>query len=110
MNSLGFKFVATAGTAIQIRQHGFDVKGVNKVSEGRPHIVDQLRNKEIQLVINTPSGKNPIQDEKVIRQVANELNVPLYTTMDGALALVNALECLNTDLNVYALQTYAAHA
>ena len=104
---LGFKLMATKGTAETLGKNGLDVKFVNKVGEGRPNIVDAIRNKEIALIINTPTGKGPKTDEYHIRRAAINYNVPCITTVSGAQAAVNGIESiLKGELTVKSLQEY----
>jgi carbamoyl-phosphate synthase large subunit len=79
------------------------VQGVNKVAEGRPHIVDMLKNDEIQLVVNTTEGKQAIWDSSMIRRTALRHDVFCTTTVAGALAVCEALEFGN-DVSVYTIQ------
>ncbi|PCH58767.1 MAG: carbamoyl phosphate synthase large subunit, partial [SAR86 cluster bacterium] len=88
---LGFDLVATHGTAKVISEAGLAVKGVNKVDEGRPHIVDMLKNKEIQIVVNTTEGKQAIADSSLIRRTALRHDVFCTTTIAGALAVCEAM-------------------
>lgn len=109
--SLGFQLIATAGTANYLKQHGLPVAIVKKVSEGSPHIVDELLNGSVHMVINTPEGLGPLLDSRSIRSKATELNLPLYTTVAGAAAAVIGIEeqrsgRVNT---VCSLQEYLSH-
>src|SRR5438045_2433504 len=88
---LGFQLMATRGTAVRLREVGLDVAHVFKVNEGRPNIVDHVKQGEIALVINTPLGRASHYDEQAIRRAALQYNVPCVTTMTGAQALVEAL-------------------
>ncbi len=88
----GFKIVATLGTANYINRLGYQVEIVNKVSEGRPHIVDSLLNNEIDLVINTTEGSRSIKDSASIRQSALRNKIFCTTTMFGAFAIIDALK------------------
>ena len=88
----GFKIVATIGTANYIKGLGYQVETVNKVSEGRPHIVDSLLNNEIDLVINTTEGSRSIKDSASIRQSALRNKIFCTTTMFGAFAIIDALK------------------
>ncbi|MGI5836580.1 MAG: carbamoyl-phosphate synthase large subunit [Chloroflexota bacterium] len=108
MVDLGFKVVATEGTARFLRSQGIDVDAVNKVSSGvRPNIVDMIKNHEIQLIVNTPSGKHPRQDEVSIRSTAVLYGVPLITTLQGASAAVVGIERLiKKGLAVKTIQEY----
>ncbi|MFH1074976.1 MAG: carbamoyl-phosphate synthase large subunit [Candidatus Firestonebacteria bacterium] len=104
---LGFKLMATKGTAETLSKNGLEVKFVNKVGEGRPNIVDAIRNKEVSLIINTPTGKGPKTDEYHIRRAAINYGVPCITTVSGAQAAVNGIESiLKGELNVKSLQEY----
>jgi carbamoyl-phosphate synthase large subunit len=87
LEGLGFTLVATKGTAAALAEAGLPVKAVNKVAEGRPHIVDMIVNGEIALVVNTVEEKrSAIQDSYVIRRAALNAQVPTYTTIAGARA------------------------
>ncbi len=101
--ALGYKLIATHGTAAVITKAGLPVKGVNKVAEGRPHIVDMLKNDEIQVVFNTTEGKQAIADSSTIRRTALRHGVFCTTTIAGALAVCDALEFGN-NMSVYTLQ------
>ena len=91
---MGFEVIATRGTAGHLRNTGIDVKVVHKVMEGRPHIVDLIKNKEISFVINTVSGAQAQKDSFSIRQSALQYHVPYTTTLSGANAAVHAIEML----------------
>ena len=93
-HEMGFEVIATRGTAEHLRNRGIDVKVVNKVMEGRPHIVDLIKNKEISFVINTVSGTQAQKDSFSIRQSALQYHVPYTTTLSGANAAVLAIEML----------------
>ncbi len=103
LSKLGFKICATHGTAKAIRDAGVECIGVNKVREGQPHIVDMLKNDEINLIINTTKGKQAVADSYSIRRSALQHKVFYTTTIAGATATVNALECLDLS-NVFCLQ------
>ena len=105
---LGFKIVATRGTAAHLVEAGLDVKIVNKVLEGRPHIVDTMKNDEIALVINTTEGAQALADSFEIRRTALVNGIPYFTTMAGAGAAVQAISVLASgSLEVSPLQSYA---
>ena len=107
LSDLGFKIYATKGTAKALVSNGIDVAAVNKVSEGRPHIVDMIKNGEISFIINTPSGRTPKADEVAIRSSAVQYKIPYTTTLSGAQAVVNAIEMMKRGgLKVRALQDY----
>ncbi|MFT4862349.1 MAG: carbamoyl-phosphate synthase large subunit [Pseudohongiellaceae bacterium] len=101
--ALGYSLVATGGTAKAIEAAGLPVQRVNKVNEGRPHIVDMLKNDEIQVVFNTTEGRQAIADSSTIRRTALKHSVFCTTTIAGALAVCEALE-FGTNLMVYTLQ------
>ncbi len=101
--ALGYNIVATHGTAEVISAAGLPVTRVNKVAEGRPHIVDMLKNDEIQLVFNTTEGKQAIVDSSMIRRTALRHRVFCTTTIAGALAVCEAL-AYGSELSVYTIQ------
>jgi len=103
---LGFRLMATLGTAERLREVGLEVATVFKVNEGRPNVVDHVKQGEIALVINTPLGRASHYDEQAIRRAALQYNVPCVTTMTGAQALVEALasRTMGKEIAVYALQ------
>src|SRR5437016_7251807 len=103
---LGFKLVATVGTAARLREVGLDCGTVFKVNEGRPNVADHIKQGEIALVINTPLGRASHYDEQAIRRAALQYNVPCVTTMTGAHALVEALSsrAAAKEIDVWALQ------
>jgi carbamoyl-phosphate synthase large subunit len=106
MIDLGFHIVATKGTAKVLANNGIPVQTVFKVGEGRPDIVDQIKNGEINLVINTPSGKKPKSDEVAIRSQSVAHNIPCVTTLSGAEAVVNGIESLRRGMSVKSVQEY----
>jgi len=104
---LGFQIVATTGTAKVLAKNGIPVKRVHKVNEGRPHILDLIKNGEISLIINTPSGKKPRADEVAIRSEAVTHDIPYCTTLSGASAAVNGIESLiRKGISVQSIQEY----
>ena len=107
LHSLGYELLATEGTWRAIKAHGVPVTRVNKVHEGRPHIVDLIKNREIQLVLNTPYGKKERRDDSSIRAAAVNASVPCVTTLPGISAVVSALSALHRgDSTVKSLQAY----
>ncbi|MGQ0663302.1 MAG: carbamoyl-phosphate synthase large subunit [Pseudomonadota bacterium] len=107
LSALGFRLVATVGTAEYLRRAGLEVGRVNKVLEGRPHIVDAMKNGDIQLVFNTTEGAASHADSFSLRQAALLGNIPYYTTVAGARAAVEAIEALAAgSLEVAPLQSY----
>ena len=108
LHALGFKVVATRGTAAAIQQAGIPVQIVNKVTEGRPHIVDMLKNGEVSFVINTvEERRNAITDSRQIRTQSLAARVTYYTTIAGASAAVEGMQYLREGhgLQVYSLQS-----
>ncbi len=105
---LGFKVVATEGTHKILRRNSIDSKQVLKVHEGRPNISDVMKNGQIQLIINSPSGEEAKVDGKMIRRTALAYKIPVITTLAGAKAAIAAIRSLQTDsISVTALQDYA---
>lgn len=88
---LGFRIMATTGTAAWLAQHGIPSQVVNKMHEGRPHIVDFVKNREIHLIINTPAGKQSKYDDSYIRKSAVKHKLPYVTTLAGALAAAKGI-------------------
>lgn len=106
---LGFELVATRGTAATLRSGGIPVSTVNKVSEGRPNLIDRIKNGEIHLVVNVPSGRSAHRDDQEIRRASVTYNVPVVTTLSGARATVAAIAALQQgQLQVQSLQEYHA--
>jgi carbamoyl-phosphate synthase large subunit len=107
--ALGFRVLATAGTADYLQSQGVSVERVNKVAEGRPHIVDAMKNGEVHLVFNTTEGAQSHRDSYSIRRTTLVQNVPYYTTISGAKAAIQAIRRLKTGapLGVRPLQAYA---
>ncbi|MEM5502290.1 carbamoyl-phosphate synthase large subunit [Ahrensia kielensis] len=104
---LGFGIIATGGTQRYLAENGVEARKINKVLEGRPHIEDAIRNREVQLVINTTSGKKALSDSKSLRRAALENKVPYFTTMAGAKATTQAIEALSKgEIEVRPLQAY----
>lgn len=104
---LGFSLLATRGTAAYLRAHGLEVELVYKVNEGRPHIGDRLLNREIDLVINTPLGRESFFDDRTLRRIATVLGLPCVTTLTGAAAAVSAIRAVREEaLGVRPLQDY----
>jgi carbamoyl-phosphate synthase large subunit len=90
----GFEIVATHGTADVIEKAGLRVRRANKVREGRPHIVDMIKNDEISLIVNTTEGKQAVRESQTIRREAVVRKVTYYTTLAGALATCDAIDHL----------------
>jgi carbamoyl-phosphate synthase large subunit len=105
--NLGFELIATDGTAAVLEKAGLTVQRVFKLTEGRPNAIDLLKNKEIQLVINTPAGESPRADEVKIRTTAVYTNTPIMTTLSGAKAAARGIAALKkSGYGVQTLQEY----
>jgi carbamoyl-phosphate synthase large subunit len=106
---VGFSIVATRGTAAYLRAHGIPVDVVFKVNEGRPNIVDHILNNQVQIIVNTPLGRESFFDDRAMRRVAMLHNVPCITTLTGASAAVEAIRAVRAHaLDVRAIQDYHA--
>ncbi|QSV74533.1 MAG: carbamoyl-phosphate synthase large subunit [Aphanizomenon flos-aquae KM1D3_PB] len=104
---LGFTIMATQGTRQVLQEQGLEVKSVLKLHEGRPHVLDAIKNGNIQLIINTPSGEEAHADSKLIRRTALGYKIPIITTIAGARATAAAICSLqNTTLDVKVIQEY----
>jgi carbamoyl-phosphate synthase large subunit len=104
---LGFEIISTSGTASVLEKAGLKVQRVFKLMEGRPNTIDLLKNREIQLVINTPSGQVPRADEIKIRTTAIYTNTPIMTTLSGARAVALGVAALKKHgYSVKTLQEY----
>ena len=106
---LGFKVLATGGTQRYLEQHGVPAVKINKVSEGRPHAADAVRNGRVQLMFNTTEGATSLADSKPLRRAALLQKTPYYTTLSGAIAAAEGIKAyMAGDLEVRALQDYFA--
>jgi carbamoyl-phosphate synthase large subunit len=104
---LGFQIIATSGTQKVLEEHGLVVESVLKLHEGRPHVIDIIKNGQIQLIINTPSGEEAQLDGKLIRRTALVYKIAMITTIAGAKATAAAIKSLQSQpLQVKALQDY----
>ncbi len=104
---LGFQIVSTRGTAAALRQHGVQAGEVKKIYEGRPDVLDFLRDSKVDLIINTPAGKATKEDETKIRSLAVSRGIPCVTTIPGAQALVTGIDALkNQGYGVCSLQEW----
>jgi len=107
LSDLGFAIAASEGTQKHLATHDIKVTKINKVLEGRPHIVDAIKNGEVQLVFNTTEGKQALMDSRSLRRTALLHKVPYYTTLTGAIAAAEGIKSyLAGDLEVKALQDY----
>ncbi|NJO66503.1 MAG: carbamoyl-phosphate synthase large subunit, partial [Leptolyngbyaceae cyanobacterium RM1_405_57] len=106
---LGLEVVATAGTRQTLQEHGLDVELVLKLHEGRPHVLDWIKNQKIQLILNTPAGEAAQLDDRLIRRTALAYKIPTITTIAGAKATASAIRSLQSQpLDVKALQDYGS--
>ena len=106
---LGFELVASRGTAAYLRAHGLDVEVVYKINEGRPHVGDRLVDRQIDLIVNTPLGRESYFDDLTMRRVAMLYGIPCVTTLTGAAAAVSAIRALRSEKpSVRPLQEYHA--
>ncbi len=109
LSGLGFRIQATGGTLRSLREAGIEATKVNKVSEGRPHVVDAIKNGGIQLVVNTTEGARALSDSRDLRRAALLHKVPYYTTLAGAIAAARGIGgYVGGELEVRALQDYFA--
>jgi carbamoyl-phosphate synthase large subunit len=107
LEKLGFKVMATSGTQRFLAENGVAAAQINKVAEGRPHIVDAIKNGRVQLVFNTTEGATALADSRPLRRAALLHKVPYYTTLSGAVAAAQGIKAyLGGDLEVKALQSY----
>lgn len=104
---LGLSIYSTSGTAKVLMENGIKVKEVKKVYEGRPNIIDHIKNKEVQLIINTPIGREARVDDKYIRQAAIQYSIPVVTTVRGAIATSSAIKSMMSEkIEIRPLQEY----
>ena len=102
---LGFEILSTPGTAKTLMDSGVSVKQLPRLDEGRPNLMDYIKNRDVELLVNTPSGPKPRHDEIRIRSVAVSNNIPVVTTISGARAMVNAINAIrHHGLTVRSLQ------
>ena len=107
LQTLGFKLLATGGTQRYLAQQGVSCDRVNKVLEGRPHIEDAIRNRQVDLIFNTTEGAKALSDSQSLRQAALLNKVPYYTTIAGSIAAADAIEAMiNGTISVSPLQEY----
>jgi carbamoyl-phosphate synthase large subunit len=107
LHELGFRLIATRGTAAALDGNGIPVERVYKVNEGRPHIVDLIKSGKVDLILNTPLGKDSFFDERAIRRAAIQYNVPCITTLSGGAAVASGIAALQQNkIDVRSLQEY----
>jgi len=106
-SALGFRIMATSGTQAFLEENGIEAQAILKMHEGRPNIADAIENGEIQLVVNTPSGKLGVADDSYIRKTAIKCKVPYITTVAAAIAAAGGVEaCRQGRGGVRSLQSY----
>ncbi|HEY7765347.1 MAG TPA: carbamoyl phosphate synthase large subunit, partial [Aestuariivirgaceae bacterium] len=111
LHELGFRIIGTGGTQRYLASHGVPSEKINKVLEGRPHIVDALKNGEVHLVFNTTEGQAAIADSASIRRAALIAKIPYYTTLSGCVAATKAIAAVKAQtLDVRPLQAYRSAA
>jgi len=105
---MGFKILATHGTAVALTRNGIDADLVYSLGKGRPTIFDYMKNKEVDLIINTPTGRASKSDEDLIRKTAITQGIPCITTISGAAAAVDGIDALRRreGIAVKSLQEY----
>ncbi|MBN2482712.1 MAG: carbamoyl-phosphate synthase large subunit [Candidatus Omnitrophica bacterium] len=107
LEKLGFEILSTEGTSAKLNEEGLKVTVLPKLAETRPNILDYIKNRDVQLIINTPSGRIPRKDEVTIRSAAVLYNIPVVTTVAGAVASATAIEMLHKEeLQVKSIQDY----
>ena len=108
LSAMGYRLIATRGTAKALAAAGVKVQAINKVHEGRPHIVDAIKNGDIQLVVNTTEGAQAIADSYELRRSALEYKISYFTTIAGSQAMLRAVAALKSGgLEVATLQFYS---
>ena len=111
LSALGFGIIATAGTGKLLKENGIKVKNVCRLSEGRPNVIDLIKNNKIALIINTPQGTVPRQNENQIRTEAVKHNICIMTTISAASAAVEGIKALREKgYQVRSIQSYSQEA
>jgi len=104
---LGFSIYATTGTAAFLQQAGVPCEFVNKISQGRPHILDKVQDGQIRWIVNTSMGRRTTEDSYLIRRAALDYHIPYTTTVSGAAALVKGIQELkNNEMSVHPVQYF----
>ncbi len=107
LHEMGFKILATRGTCLELTENNIPAEFALKITEGRPNVVDTIKNGEIDLIINTTVGKQSILDSFSIRRSALDKQIPYVTTIRGGMAVVKAIEALKkTEVSVKPIQLY----
>ncbi|MCH6256251.1 carbamoyl-phosphate synthase large subunit [Puniceicoccaceae bacterium K14] len=111
LKELNFTVFSTAGTAKFLKENGVETKQLHRIAEGRPNVLDLIKNDEMQMIINTPAGMIPRADENQIRALAYDHNICLMTTVTGAIAAVSGIKALlSSDFDVNSLQSMVANS
>ena len=111
LSELGFGILSTAGTAKLFKQNGINVKNVYRLSEGRPNVIDLIKNNKVSLIINTPQGTVPRQNENLIRTEAVKHNICIMTTISAAAAAIEGIRSLrDKGYEVRSIQSYSSEA
>jgi len=103
---IGFDIVATSGTKKELKRNGLNINSIFKVGEGRPNVVDGIKNGDINLVINTPMGATARYDEESIGRACIQKGIQVITTLSGAEAAVRAIRLVDSEINVKSIQEY----
>ena len=107
LEALGFTIYSTSGTARSLRENGISVQVLSKIDEGRPTVIDLIKNGQLQMIFNTPSGMIPRKDENIIRSAAYAHSICIMTTITGAFAALNGIQALKQKrVGVRPLQSY----
>ena len=107
MISIGFNIIATSGTSSFLKNKGIEVKTINKVREGRPHLVDSIKDGLVQIIFNTTEGQQSIKESFSLRRAAITYGIPYYTTIAGCKAATEAIISLKREkLGVASIQSY----
>jgi carbamoyl-phosphate synthase large subunit len=108
LKELGFTIFATSGTALFLQESNIDCQQINKISQGRPHILDKIQDRDVVWIVNTSLGKRTTEDSYQIRRAAIDLHIPYTTTTNGAAALVSAMkEMRELPIGVKPVQKFA---
>ena len=111
LSDLGFGIIATAGTGQLFKQNGIEVKSVYRLSEGRPNVIDLIKNNKVALIVNTPEGTVPRQNENLIRTEAVKHGICIMTTISAASAAVDGIRALREKgYDVRSIQEYSSEA
>ncbi|MCW5201135.1 carbamoyl phosphate synthase large subunit, partial [Desulfobulbus sp. F4] len=106
---MGFSILATQGTADKLAEHGVGCELVNKISQGRPHILDKLKDGQVQWIVNTSSGSRTTEDSYFIRRAALNYHIPYTTTVSGAVSMAQAIAALaEKEIGVKTVQEFSA--